>query len=145
MYEKYTLVYILKALIDTRGLKKEIVLIDCTKRYQAKAWLYTEKGNKTVESVIVGIETVPTAVERQNKESEELNWRNIVAKCHKLTSDSQLRWFQVRLLHILLPANRYLLMRKIIDTPLCTPLVARGRQQIVFFEAVILHRCFGLN
>lgn len=55
---------VLKALIDTRGLKKETVLIDCTKQYQAKAWLYTEKGNKTVESVIAGIETVPTAVER---------------------------------------------------------------------------------
>ena len=55
---------LLKALIDTRELKKEIVLIDCTKRYQAKAWLYTEKRNKTVESVIAGTETVPTAVER---------------------------------------------------------------------------------
>ena len=30
---------VLKALIDTRGLEKETVVIDCTKQYQAKAWL----------------------------------------------------------------------------------------------------------
>ena len=53
-----------EGVLKARGLKKETVLIDCTTQYQTTAWLYTEKGNKTVESVIVGIETVPTAVER---------------------------------------------------------------------------------
>lgn len=53
-----------EGVLKARGLKKETVLIDCTTQYQTTAWLYTEKGNKTVQSVIAGTEVVPTAVER---------------------------------------------------------------------------------
>ena len=56
-------------------------------------------GNKTDQSVMAGSDTVPTAPERWNNKFEEVNWRNIFAKCHKSTSDAQLKWYQVRLLH----------------------------------------------
>ena len=66
---------------------KEFVLIDSSKQYQV--WLYMEKENKTVQSLITGSETVPTAVEKWNKKFEELNLRNdIFVKCHESTSDS---------------------------------------------------------
>ena len=59
-------------------------------------------------SVTAGSEIVPTAVDRWKKISEELNRKNILAKCHTITSDSQLRWFQVRLLRKLLQTNRFI-------------------------------------
>ena len=51
----------------------EIILMDCSKQYQTKAWPYIEKGNKTVQSIIAGSETVPAAVEKWNKKFAELN------------------------------------------------------------------------
>ena len=101
---------VLKAIIQCQRAKA-IALIDCSKQYQTKAWLYIEKGNKPVQSVRAGSETVPKAVEKWNKKFEELNKMNIFAKCHKCTSDTQLRWFQVRLFHRLLPTNKFMLIR----------------------------------
>ena len=72
----------LKALTEYKRAK-EIVLIDCTEQYQPKQYLHIEKGNKTVQSIIAGSVTVPTAVERWNKNFEEFNWRNIFSKCQK--------------------------------------------------------------
>ena len=37
----------------------------------------------------------------------------------KTTRDTQLRWFQFRLLHRTLPCQRYLFLRKIVNTPVC--------------------------
>ena len=42
----------------------EIVSTDCNKLSETKAWLYTEKGNKTGQSVTARSETVPAAVEK---------------------------------------------------------------------------------
>ena len=41
-------------------------------------------------------------------------------KTLKTTKDTQLRWFQIRMIHRILPTNRYLCFRKIVDSPLCT-------------------------
>ena len=77
-------------------------------------------GNKSLQSVLAGSETIPAAVCRWNEQFDELNWKTMFTRCFKSTSDTQLRWFQSRLLHGLLPTNRYLFIRKIIDSPLCT-------------------------
>ena len=60
---------------------KEFVLRNCSKQFQRKARLYTEKGNKFVQSVIPWSETVPTAVQKCFKKFKELNWRNRFAEC----------------------------------------------------------------
>ena len=40
-------------------------------------------------------------------------------KCHKTTIDTQLRWFQSRILHRILPTRKYLHTCRIIDSPTC--------------------------
>ena len=47
-------------------------------------------------------------------------WKNIFKSLYKSTCDAKLRWFQVRLLYKLLPTNRFLYLRKLKDTELCT-------------------------
>ena len=37
-----------------------------------------------------------------------------------MTADVQLRWFQARLLHRLLPTNKFIFHCKIVDDPLCS-------------------------
>ena len=40
---------------------------------------HVEKGNKTVQSVIAGSQTVPDAGEKRNKQFEKFNWGNVFA------------------------------------------------------------------
>ena len=41
-------------------------------------------------------------------------------KIYKTTTDPQLKWFQIRVIHRLIPTNRFLHIRKIKDSPTCT-------------------------
>ena len=63
---------------------------------------------------------IPTAVTRWNEQFENLNWEDIFTKCFKSTPNTQLRWFQARLWHRILPTNINLFIRKVIDISLCT-------------------------
>ena len=38
----------------------------------------------------------------------------------KSTSDTKLKWFQIRIIYRLIPTNRFLYIRKIIDNPSCS-------------------------
>ena len=38
----------------------------------------------------------------------------------KTTSDTNLKWFQIRIIYRLIPTNRFLYIRKIIDNPSCS-------------------------
>ena len=54
-------------------------------------------------------------------------------KCYrttKATNDTRLRWFQMRLLHRILPTGRYLFLRKIIDSPLCS--FCKQKEETIF-------------
>ena len=48
-----------------------------------------------------------------------LNWRKIFHTCQKTTIDTKLRWFQLRLIYRILPTNRFLSIRKILDNETC--------------------------
>lgn len=88
----------------------------------SKAWtsiLYG--GNRVVYSTLVGTHVVPRCIEKWTQHcTYQLNWENVFMKLHKSTSDMHLRWFQIRLLHRILPTQRYLFLMKIADSPLCT-------------------------
>ena len=49
-----------------------------------------------------------------------LKWKNIYNLCIKTTSDVQLRWFQLRILHRILSTEKYLYTCRIVESPLCT-------------------------
>ena len=55
-----------------------------------------------------------------NRSFVSLNWKTIFLKTHKTTKDTKLQWFQYRILHRILPTNRYLHLCKIKDISTCT-------------------------
>ena len=85
----------------------------------SKTWHSILRGNKYVQSVLLKSETTPTAVERCNEYYVDLNWCKIFSHCSKITQDVQLRWFQMRVLHRLIPTEMYLHKCKIVESPLC--------------------------
>ena len=52
--------------------------------------------------------------------SEFINWSNIQNDCFRITNDTNLQWFQYRLLHQILPLRKYLKKIQVIDYDLCT-------------------------
>ena len=117
----------------TRG--QEIVLIDCNKQYQTKTWLYIAKGNKTVQSVIAGLETVLNAVEKWNKKSEDITGLlthssdGFRSGCY--TDYSQLTGIS-SFGKLCTHSRTYFVVRK-------------RRQWVILFRSVIFHGCFGLS
>ena len=85
-----------------------------------KIWFSIQSGNKVVKNVFVETGTIPTAVNKWNSMFDGLNWSKIFLKNYSITKDTQLRWFQSRLLHRLLPTRRFLHKCKIVNSPLCT-------------------------
>ncbi|WP_419627691.1 hypothetical protein, partial [Thiolapillus sp.] len=66
-------------------------------------------------------EAVPAAVNKWNKiYNSPLNWKKIFTKTRKTTLDTQLRWFQLRILHRILPTNKYLCMCRIVESACCS-------------------------
>ena len=78
------------------------------------------KGNTFVTGVLNGVGGAPTAVQKWNIEYQSLNWKKIFLNTFRITIDAQLRWFQTRLLHRILPTNKYLHKCKIIPSALCS-------------------------
>ena len=93
-----------------------------TSRYKCldnKIWHCIKKGNKAVQKILNENIASPTCVPKWNNLFENLNWEDIFSHCYKTTIDPQLRWFHIRLLHRLLPTQRFLFLRNIVDSPLC--------------------------
>ena len=82
-----------------------------------KVWGCIYQGNRHVQSVLVRSGTVVAAVGRWNELFDNLNWGT---QCFKSTGDMQLRWFQARLLHRVLPTIIFLFACTIVDDPLCS-------------------------
>ena len=84
-----------------------------------KFWVCLFKGNKFITSIFTKSEIIPTAVLRWNEFYEDLDWNTIFRKCFKTTLDSRLIWFQYRLIHRLLPTEKFLHIRQLVDSSLC--------------------------
>ena len=77
------------------------------------------KGNKTILRLLNDSDSVPAAVTKWNNIFNNLDWNKIFQCIYITTGDVQLRWFQFRLLHRLLPTERYLYLRKLAQDPIC--------------------------
>ena len=84
-----------------------------------KVWFAVGKGNNYVKTLLTGEGVEPTAVAKWNTMFVNLPWEKIFSHCFSVSSDVQLRWFQTRLLHRLLPTQTYLYKCKISDDPMC--------------------------
>jgi len=81
------------------------------------------KGNKAVCLLFDDPAAVPAGVSKWNDQygaHVNTKWRNIFLQCKKTTVDTQLRWFQLRILHRIIATNKFLCACKIIDSDRCT-------------------------
>lgn len=110
-------------------------LVESIKKYQNKINVVQEvgykmskqkpvriifEGNKSVQSYLAEADSAPAGVVKWNGIFDNLGWKKIFYSCHKTTVDCQLKWFQLRLIYRALPTNRYLFLRKIIESANCS-------------------------
>ena len=70
--------------------------------------------------MIISTKVKPPCVDKWNEMYANINWKIVFTKAIKATQDAKLKWFQFRILHRIIPTNRYLHIRKLVDSPLCT-------------------------
>ena len=75
---------------------------------------------KAVMTVMNSFQEMPTAINKWNAVFLNLNWKEIFTKSWKISTDTRLKWFQIRLLHRILATNKFLYTCKIVDSPLCS-------------------------
>lgn len=99
--------------------KLSITTDDVCRVLSAKPWNIICKGSKIIKNTFLKSDIVPTAVARWNDLFERLNWEDIFSRSFKF-NDVKLKWFQVRVIHRLIPTRKFLYDRKIVDDPLCS-------------------------
>ena len=97
----------------------DVNLTNTFKNFHSKVWFCIGKGNKFIQSMLLRSGATPTAITRWNENYDDLCWPKIFTMCIKTTVDVQLRWFQLRILHRILPTEKYLHRCKIVESPLC--------------------------
>ena len=96
--------------------------ITLTKQYkllEPKALFVIKKGNKFVQSTLMGYDVIPAGIIKWNRTFLHQDWKKTFRHCFRTTVDTQLRWFQSRILHRLLPTEKYLFLCGITDEPVC--------------------------
>ena len=83
-------------------------------------WNIIKGSNRKVKDALHTDTKLPTATAKWNAQFQNLNWEKIFALTFRTTGDRQLQWFQMRILHRILPTEKYLFMCKIKDSPLCS-------------------------
>ena len=108
------------AAIGEYKIKTSIQLVGACGIDDIKVWTIIQKGNKAVQTTLLKSEAIRASVLKWNVKFEvPLHWKKIFLKCKQTTIDTQLRWFQLQLLHRTIPTNKYLLLGKIYDSALC--------------------------
>ena len=90
------------------------------KIYASELWDCILAGNKVIKAKLHEEISMPTAVKKWNEIFIDLKWNTIFKNTIKHSSDSQLRWFQIRLIHRILPTKKYLFRCNLTDDPLCS-------------------------
>ena len=85
-----------------------------------EVWACIKAGNKYVKTKLIEDNLLPTSTAKWNSQFERLNWKTIFSNCFKFSSDSQLQWFQARLLHRILPTKKYLALCNLADSSTCS-------------------------
>jgi hypothetical protein len=99
--------------------KKGILLIEETGPFEHPVWRIIEKGSKYIQSTLNSNDDTPTSLSKWNSLFDNLEWTNIFLHLYRTTTDPKLKWFQLRLLHRAIPSQKYLFIRKLVDSPLC--------------------------
>ena len=89
---------------------------------EPKVMRLIKAGSKQINLFLKNLNAnlIPTGFQKWNNKFNNLNWDKILTICHKTTKESKLKWFQYRLLHRILPTNRFLHLRNIRDNNLCS-------------------------
>ena len=77
-------------------------------------------GSNVIKTKLQEKIAVPTAVNKWNEIFVDLKWNIIFKNAIKHSSDSQLQWFQIRLIHRILPTKKYLVQCNLTDDPSCS-------------------------
>ena len=85
----------------------------------SEVWACIGSGNKFVKELLLKDNEIPTALHKWNSEFNNLNWKSIFIHSMKISSDPQLKWFQARIIHRILPTKKYLHLCKLTHSPLC--------------------------
>jgi hypothetical protein len=112
-----------RGIIDAvRNYQRELKIIQEPnfKFLEPNAVKFIKEGNKTIYYKMVLTDSLPCGIRKWNNIFAQLNWKNILHVCHKTTRDCQLKWFQLRLIYRILPTNRYLFFRKVVDSQACS-------------------------
>ena len=83
-------------------------------------WKSVEGGARKIREQLNKTKPQPTALLKWNLHFPNLTWKTIFLKCYKTSRDTQLQWFQSRLLHRILPTEKYLHICNIKNSPNCT-------------------------
>ena len=88
----------------------------------SKVWSCLKRGGtKYYYSLLLNKVVQPPCIKKWEEMflNSTFNWEKIFQKPFKTTFDSQLRWFQLRVLHRRIPTKQFLCLCKISPTPLC--------------------------
>ena len=85
----------------------------------SEVWACIGSGNKFVKELLLKDNEIPTALHKWNSEFNNLNWKSIFIHSMKISPDPQLKWFQARIIHRILPTKKYLHLCKLTHSPLC--------------------------
>ena len=85
----------------------------------SEVWACIGAGNKFVKELFQNDNNLPTASIKWNSEFANLNWKTIFTHSMKISPDPQMKWFQARIIHRILPTNKYLHLCKLTHSPLC--------------------------
>ena len=83
-------------------------------------WVCIRAGNNSIKKKLTEDNMLPTSTAKWNSQFERLNWKTIFTNCFKFSPDTQLQWFQTRLLHRILPTKKYLALCKLTDSSACS-------------------------
>lgn len=83
-------------------------------------WRVVEKGNGCVHKHLLYTVDSAAGPQRWNRQFQNLEWKRIFMSLRKTTSDVKLRWLQYRIAHRIVPTKRFLHLRKVVDTAVCT-------------------------
>ena len=103
-----------------------------------KLCMIISKGNKFVQKYLNSSHGNPSAVNKWNTKFDNIDWCKSFNLLYLTTKDVQLRWFQFRLLHRIIPTQKYLYITKIVGDPVCN-FCQEEEQDIchLFFECVV--------
>ena len=85
--------------------------------------MYVQQDNQRLKSLLVRSDALPAGVWKWNQKYDDLNWKNIfyLENVFKPPSTHSSRWFEIQLMHKILPTGRFLqFLYKITESPLCT-------------------------